>query len=70
MNTSVVQPIMTWDEEMIRNADHCFLKVMLAPQVRATTAATANDSISMHCALNFLAHNSTLPVWIIIIPPS
>ena len=47
-----------------------FSKSCLALQVLATTIATANFSISMLCALNFLAHNSTLPVWTIIIPPS
>lgn len=66
VNTSVLQP-MTWDEEM---RIIVFSKSCLPPQVLATTIATANYSISMYCALNFLAHNSTLPVWIIIFPPS
>lgn len=47
---------------------HVFSKSCLPLQVLATTIAAANYSISMLCALNFLAHNSTRPVWIIIIP--
>ena len=57
-----------------RNDKKCgslfYLKSCLPPHEHATTIATANFSISMHCALNFLAHNSTLPVWIIIFLPS